>query len=480
MSDVSEAPQKLPPVHEAWLPREHALYRPRHGKRQVLALVCALVFFAAPALGWVFGGRAGEIENRALSGFPSLADGWAFFTGLPQWATDHLVFRAGAVDAADGISHGVFGEPAPMGEQGHGSGPIPGVPDGPNSGDDSNDDGGDGGDRNGPNHEGGTGSDGDSDNDSGTDNDTGNDAGNDADERGNAGYSEVIEGSDEWLYYGKDVTAKCFPERPVSETLERLDRVRHAVEASGRRFVLTIAPDKTTMAPQHLPEDYAGKDCAAQATEKFWRLAEKQHSFVDVRPSLRDAGGQLGRPPYYTNDTHWTDDGAMMLTRDVADAIQPGVTDRWRSEGVGWSTTRGDLASLLGRSEPKSSIRYRLMPDGSTDRTQDPLTRFDEPRRYDDDAGVDIPGVIGAPTALLGDSFTFASSRYLPAAFSDLTLLSYPQLGKHEQETLDTLARSEVVVVQTVERSVAEGDLPLIDEGFIRQLEQTMAQHPIR
>ncbi|MBB3663342.1 MULTISPECIES: alginate O-acetyltransferase AlgX-related protein [Prauserella salsuginis group] len=438
MTDTS---RKLPPVHEAWLPREHSLYRPRHGKRQVTALVCAAAFFAAPALGWVFGGRPSEIENRELASFPSLADGWGFFTGMPQWATDHLVFREGAIEAADGISHGLFGEPAPMG-QGEGTGPIPGVPDGPQgqSGDGDAQDG----------------------------------------QQQNAGYTEVIEGSDGWLYYGDDVKGKCFPERPLSETFERLDRIRHAVEASGRRFVLTIAPDKTTMVPQHLPDSYAGKECSTETTERFWKLAAQLRSFLDVRPSLEDAEQQLGHPPYFANDTHWTDDGAVMLTRDVAEALQPGVTDTWRSRGVGWSTSNGDLASMLGRSEPKTSVRYELMPDGSTDRTQDTLRKFDGPVRYDADAGRDIEGTIGAPTALIGDSFTFASSRYLPAAFADLTLLSYPQLGDHKKATIDTFIRSEIVVVQTVERSVAEGDLPLIDEGFIELMERRLAANPIR
>ncbi|GAA1237760.1 hypothetical protein GCM10009676_22790 [Prauserella halophila] len=429
-------------MHEAWLPREHSLYRPRHGRRQLTALVCAAVFFAVPALGWVFGGRPSEIENRELADFPGIADGWGFFTGMSQWATDHLVFRDAAIEAADGISHGVFGEPAPMG-QGEGAGPIPGVPDGPRD----------------------KGDDGDS---------------QQQQQRQSAGYAEVIEGSDGWLYYGDDITDKCFPERPLTETFERLDRIRHAVEASGRRFVLTIAPDKTTMVPQHLPDSYAGKDCAAEATEQFWKLAEQQQNFLDIRPSLEDVAEQLGRPPYFANDTHWTDDGAMMLTRDIAEELQPGVTDSWRNRGVGWSASDGDLASMLGRSAPKTWIRYQLMPDGSTDRTHDALRKFDGPERYDADAGKDIEGTIGAPTALIGDSFTFASSRYLPAAFADLTLLSYPQLGDHKKATIDTFIRSEIVVVQTVERSVAEGDLPLIDEGFIKMVERRLAANPIR
>src|SRR5690606_41619976 len=110
--------------------------------------------------------------------------------------------------------------------------------------------------------------------------------------------------------------------------------------------------------------------------------AERQRRFQAWRQPLRDAGDRLGEPPYYANDTRWTDDGAVMLSRDVAEAIRRGVTDSWRSDGVGWSTTQGDLPSMLGRTEPKASIRYELKPDGRTDRTHDPLTRLDGPGRH--------------------------------------------------------------------------------------------------
>ncbi|MFD2398456.1 hypothetical protein ACFSVJ_19220 [Prauserella oleivorans] len=125
---MTNRPPQLPAVHEAWLPREHALHRPRHGGRQLTALISAVVFFTAPTLMWVFGARPGEIENHKLAGFPSIADGWSFFTDLPAWATDQLVFRAGAIDAADAISRSLFGEPAPFGQGSRDTGPIPGTP----------------------------------------------------------------------------------------------------------------------------------------------------------------------------------------------------------------------------------------------------------------------------------------------------------------------------------------------------------------
>ena len=103
------AQEKHPPtisVHEAWLPADHPLHRPRHGGRQLLALISALVFFMLPLLALILGMRSAKFENRPLADAPSLSDGWGFFTAAPAWAADHLPFRDHAVQLADGVSRG--------------------------------------------------------------------------------------------------------------------------------------------------------------------------------------------------------------------------------------------------------------------------------------------------------------------------------------------------------------------------------------
>src|SRR5690606_25062368 len=237
---------RLPPVHEAWLPREHALHRPRHGGRQLAALISALVFFVTPTALWVVGLRPTEIENHKLASFPSITDGWGMFTKLPRWAIDQLVFRGAAIDAADGISRGIFGEPPPFGTQRQPTGPLPGST--PPATDESPDVA--------------------------------------------TGYRQVIEGEDGWLYLGDDVRGKCHPRKPLNRTIAGLNKLRKAVEASGREFRLIVAPDKTTMVPEHLPDRYAGKDCAEAFTRKLWpRLIEEAEAIDD------DVGGEPAAGP---------------------------------------------------------------------------------------------------------------------------------------------------------------------------------------
>src|SRR5262249_28928400 len=100
--------------HESWLPDDHPLYRPRHGKQQ-FALVCAVIFFAAPLVTLGMLGRPPAIANRPLHEFPSISQGWGFFTGLSDWATDWLPLRSAAINLNDSISRAVFGEPPKAG-----------------------------------------------------------------------------------------------------------------------------------------------------------------------------------------------------------------------------------------------------------------------------------------------------------------------------------------------------------------------------
>ncbi|GDY30804.1 alginate O-acetyltransferase AlgX-related protein [Gandjariella thermophila] len=437
---VDDRPRRhptLPAVHEAWLPREHALHRPRHGGRQLVALVCALIFFVTPGLCWALGARPTEIENRPIAAFPSPSAGWGFFTGLAQWATDHLVFRGAAVQAEDGLSRSVFGEPAPFDRGGNQQGgPLAGTPG-----------------ENGPSPSDATGGD-------------------------HAGFPTVIQGKDGWLYFGQDVASKCQPARPLDATIQTLQRLRRAVEDSGRKFVLLVPPDKTTMVPQYLPDSYAGKECAQRASAEFWRRITTEAGAVDLRPMLQEAAARVGRPVYYPQDTHWTDEGAMMLAADLAEHLQPGVTRTWATHQQPQEyAAPSDLPKLIGRSGTNHAHVYALAPDGQQDRTQQLTFPFDHPTETTTAPGT---GVVGGKVELLHDSFTYPAARYLAAGFADVTMVTYGSLGKYQAEVVNSLIDKQVIAVEVVERNVAGGDAALLDPGVVTQIAQVLAQHPMR
>lgn len=428
----------LPPVHEAWLPREHSLHRPRHGGRQLTALISALVFFTTPTFLWLFGVRAAELENHELASFPSVWDGWGFLTGMDPWATDNLVFRGGAIQAADWVSRTFFGEPAPF-DQGTTtpSGPLPGNP-----GDQRT-----------------------------------TEPDNPANEPDTAGYRRVIEGDDGWLYLGQDVIAKCQPRRPIEDTMRQLVKLREAVEASGREFVLVAVPDKTTMIPEYLPDSYAGKDCADKATPNLWSQLASVADAVDMRPPLEAAAEEFDKPVYFPQDSHWTNEGALAMLRQIAEELEPGVTEDWEISKRGERQSTSDLPPLIGQEGENDSTSYRLRPDGQTDRTSSAVNDLREPVRRTSEP---LDGMIERPTLLLGDSFTLPVSSYLPAAFADVTQLYYSTVEPDPGLVARTMADNEVVIVEIVERNIARGSLNLLEDSFIDLVRQELQNRPIR
>ncbi|WP_158879952.1 alginate O-acetyltransferase AlgX-related protein [Amycolatopsis anabasis] len=419
---VGDRQTPLPPVHEAWLPREHALHRPRHARRQTFALVCAAIFFATPLLSFSLGARPTEFENHALTPFPSLGQGWGFFTGLSQWATDHLVFREQAIHAADGMSRGLFGEPPALGRTGGQQGPIQSPPVDTV-----------------PKH-----------------------------------YPTAIEGKDGWLYLGDEVASHCAPNQPLDTTLASLRRLRDGVEASGRKFVVVVAPDKATMVPEHLPDDYVGKDCHQKTVTEFWNRVAGEDYMLDLRAQLRDWGVRNGAPVYGPLDAHWSDEGAVTATRAVAEKLRAGISATWRVEpGANWKVP-ADLPPLIGRSGQTTGRHYELMPDGNRDQTRPMPSDFSTPLRLDTASG---PGTYGLSVGLLGDSFTIRTLPYLTAAFRNMTVLHHATVAEDQGKAAGQMfAGSNVVVLEVAERSLVRGNVGAINPPALDTILQSLSR----
>jgi hypothetical protein len=424
----------LPALHESWLPREHPLHRPRHGRRQTFALICAAIFFAVPLVSLMLGVRPDQFENRRLADFPAASSGWRFWSGLSPWANDHLVFRKDAVTLADAVSRGLFGEPPPLGEQQQPpaqldpGGPISVRP---------------------PRRE-----------------------------ENNIVVPQVIEGKDGWMYMGDDVVTRCQQATSLDATMNQLRRLRDGVEASGRRFVLVIAPDKSTVVPEYLPDSFVGQDCTRRVTAELWRRLTAEDFVLDLRGDLRTLGAQLGHPVYPPLDAHWGDEGGLIMARRLAEWVEPGVTSGWViAPGDPWRVL-GDLPPLIGRSGTIEGRHYAVKPGGDVDQTRDVGIDFSNPVHLNTAHG---PGTTSEKVGYLGDSFTIRSLRYLAAAFSDITILHYRNSKDDNGEAAGKmLADNSVVAVELVERTVAAGNSTMLIPSVVDGIVSELSHRPLR
>jgi hypothetical protein len=405
--------------------------RRRRRLKRPVAFLLALGFFFGPAGAFVLGQRPVAFENHALAEFPSLSDGWDFFPNFTSWAVDHLPLRDKAVNANAQMSQRVFGE-APSFGAGSAGGPLDGGP---------------------------------------------------ADEEQEASpYAPVIQGEDGWLYFGADVEELCEPNRSVQDTLDRLDRLAAAVEASGRRFVLVVAPDKSTMVPQYLPETYYGQDCATARRDEFWSAMDGSppSGYVDLRADLSAAQERTGEPVYRQTDTHWTTGGAAVYAENLADALDPDLWGDTEVADTGTTRRTGDLGPMIGQPHEDEYPAVEVRRPGVA-----PVGR----------EGLDLPEMPYTPvtltnettgaslfepaTLLLGDSFTSASRQALGSLFADVTLLHGQVAGPFPEAVAGLMSDADAVVYEVVERTIAGGDVPLLEDASLDAIEAELAANPL-
>ncbi|HEX3785194.1 MAG TPA: hypothetical protein VHX38_36520 [Pseudonocardiaceae bacterium] len=425
-------------VHESWLPREHALYRPRHSGRQRAARICAVVFFVAPLAGLLVFGPAPALENHPKAPFPSLSQGWGFFTGLGPWAVDNLSFREGAIKLADGISQDVFGEPAQFGQGNQDVGPLPGgnapvnsqaIPPQPQQ------------------------------------------------DQTSDGYPEVILGSGGWMYFGYDIQGKCEPAQPLSTIVTNLNRLKSAIEASGRTFVLYVPPDKSSVEPQHLPPNYVGKSCASAADKQFWQAMDGLGA-IDPRQAIDNASKQSGQPIYFPQDTHWDYDGGLIMTRELAERIQPGVSATWKVTKGPVRTAPSDLPPMIAEKGTNTSNIYHLAPNGGANRDQQRINT-DGFAPVTMHTANPVTGMITTNTTMVGDSFTQYGAPLLAATFANLTFTNIENVASYTDDEANRIVANNVVVFEVVERNLISGVSPITSDAFVDAVTAAVAAHPL-
>jgi alginate O-acetyltransferase complex protein AlgJ len=400
-------------------------------RRPLIALL-ALLFFFGPAFAFLLGARPQQIENRKLTEFPSISDGWKFFPEFTAWATDHLPLRAQAVRANTTVSEKVFKEPPSYGSDSGGTVGVAGIPAGPSSGSSTKD----------------------------------------------VVYPKVIQGNDGWLYFGADVSGLCSPARSVADTMDRLHRLADAVTASGRTFVLAVAPDKSDVAPQHLPANYAGKDCVAKRRAAFWKaLADDPPAgYLDVRSSILAEQKRIGATVYRPNDTHWGPRGAAVYAQELARRLDPSLGQGTHVIQGGTVSENGDLAPMIGERRTDTVPKVVIQRDGVSPVGRATLDFPEMPYSPQTFTDASTAAPLFTPrTLILGDSFTSASGAMLGPYFAHATLLHEEASGPYAQAVAKLMVDNDVVVVEIVERTIAGGGGAIISDTALSAITPALA-----
>lgn len=140
-----------------------------------------------------------------------------------------------------------------------------------------------------------------------------------ADIFGTSSNEKVIVGKNNWLYFAStadDYTAcNTISERCAYNTAKTLSLIQEYAEKKGSNFLFMTAPNKNTIYPEYMPSGYiksGNKNNLALISEK---LDEYNVSYIDLAELFREQDKIL----YHTRDSHWTNEGALLVYNAVMD-----------------------------------------------------------------------------------------------------------------------------------------------------------------
>ncbi len=449
--EAADAPLEAHPGHD----------RPTEGRRRPapVFVVLAGVFFLLPTLMWVGGARARPFENHPLAAFPSPRASWVVLDEANQWFIDAMPGRQDAVRWRAGFSNFAFGQAPPSGSTTDAAASV------------------------------GAGSPGSSGSKPSASASFGEAPARSATSKRQQdfvrlppvppepaveGSSTVLVGQDGWLYLTGEFYKECYPETPPAEVIQGLQRLQAILAATGRRLVLTLAPDKSTAEPAYLPDPWPDEACASQAKKQTYQLLSDAGltGYVDSLALIEQHQTAERRDYYLRKDTHWNGVAAATVAQALVARLSPGLlADTRQHDWIG--TYTGDLTTLLGTPTPDQGL------DASIERTGVVVTTDPDPvagvQSAETTAQSTVAPLAPGRTLLVGDSFAESLIPQLAPFFHDLVWIHDGDVREVPLTVAQDIQSSRSVIVVWNERYFADPAYgTLWSTPFLDKLQQVL------
>jgi alginate O-acetyltransferase complex protein AlgJ len=272
--------------------------------------------------------------------------------------------------------------------------------------------------------------------------------------------ADVILGENGFLYYASDFIIDDWRGlHPFSgDELQRWQVVleeRHDwLAAQGIQFVFAIAPEKSSIYPEHLPRHITRIHPASRTDQLIAHMKAHSHVVItDLRINVAKAK-QAGLTHFKT-DSHWNSRGAYAGYEALARAIgeEPIPREKLKMR-TGKGRFSGDLAGMLGRKDHLSEESPPALLLAESTSTRGELTELIERKallyRWADERTPWITTAKGAKqrrAVVVHDSYMIGMAPFLSEHFGRTVYLSRtfePEIIKDE--------RPDVVINEVIER----------------------------
>ena len=138
---------------------------------------------------------------------------------------------------------------------------------------------------------------------------------------------QVIIGKDGWLFFTPTLNdyqrTDTFSEDEARRFAKTLALTQAWLQSRGVAFIFTIAPNKSSLYGQYMPDRYIVSDAPSNAQMLKSALEDAGVNYVDLFETFSGSDAQL----YHKLDTHWNNTGALMATNALLENVHTQVPD---------------------------------------------------------------------------------------------------------------------------------------------------------
>lgn len=282
--------------------------------------------------------------------------------------------------------------------------------------------------------------------------------------------SPVAVGKDGWLYLARDRTLNVLDEHRALTPLTGAQLARLAAifeerrawcARHGIRYVVAVAPNKESVYPEHLPDEFrqVGPRSRMEQIMEYIR-ANTTLEVIDLKPAILEAKKTSHAPVFYATDSHWNARGAFPAYQEIIRAIGrdfPGLKPAPASDFFVQEFTYlgGDLSYMVGMEELITENKVYMLPKkpreargASTDYFR---KEYVEPAQASERPGGALPRAVFFHDSYFWELLPLLAEHFSRAVYVWLR----PNLGGDERffdKELILAEKPDVVVEQIAER----------------------------
>ncbi len=282
---------------------------------------------------------------------------------------------------------------------------------------------------------------------------------------------QVIVGRDGWLYFTPTLQDFLAMDTLSDNELDRIVRTleiqNRALAERGVGFLFTVAPNKASIYPEHMPSYYHPTGNKNNYDKLYDRLGSSDIVSLDLRSMLRTQA--LGENPeqalYLRLDSHWTDKGALLAYQSITSEITARMPELFLPDYSDRSVEKREIIN--------GDLSQMLYPAA---RMKDTQFFYDLPQNYSsartirtmEDLLIETSCENGQGGLLMfRDSFANALIPFFSDAFARAT---YSRAIPYDYRLLN--ADTDVVVFEIVERNIINilDSAPIIDSYTVPEI----------